>query len=230
MKRILFFLLGAAGLLALLCSVAASCVTNAALMKQGFLLHAQTQHLNVPPEQYGDYAAALSDYLEGKTDLPRVPVHDGSGGTAAAFSEEENAHLADVRRIVSFLKGMRWIGGGGAIAVIALLYLTAKDRQRLLASCVRGFALAALALLAALTGLAVWGAADFMGMFIFLHRLIFSNELWLMDPKTSLLVSLMPDSFFSWYAGETAKSLLPMIGLMALLIIAWLKTAKERKQ
>ena len=142
-RRILYFFLGLIGLFSLLCSIAASSVTNAALMKQGFALNASAGHLNVSPDRYADYAAAITDYLNGKTDLPRVPAQDGSGGAEDAFREEENSHLRNVRGIVSFLKWARWLGGGGAIALIAALYLAAKDRQALLFSLVRGFALAA---------------------------------------------------------------------------------------
>jgi len=227
--RSFYFFLGLLGLLSLLCSIAAGSVTNAALMKQGFLQYAQTEHLNVPASRYGDYAAALSDYLDGKTDLPRVPAYDG-GGAVPAFSDKENAHLRDVRGIVSALKGMRWIGGGGTVALLAVLYLTARDKQRLLSSLVRGFALAALFLLALATALAVWGAVNFRGLFWTFHQAAFTNDLWLLDPGADLLVALMPISFFAWYAGEMAKSLLPVLGMMALLIIAWMKTSKEQKK
>lgn len=226
MKRILYFFLGFIALLSLLCSIAASCVTNGALLKQGFLAYAQTGHLNVPASRYGDYAAAVSDYLDGKTDLPRVSAESKM---IPAFSDKENAHLADVRRIVACLKWIRWIGGGGVIAVIAGLYLTSRDRQKLLSSLARGFALAALALLMLATVLAVWGAVNFNGLFWAFHQLVFPNDLWLLNPNTDLLMALMPLPFFSWYAGEMAKSLLPVLGLMALLIIAWLRTSKEAK-
>ena len=230
MKKVLYFLLGLVGLLSLLCSIAASCVTNGALMKEGFLQFSQTSHLNVPASRYADYAAAIANYLDGKTDLPRVPADDGSGTTRPAFSEKENAHLQDVRGIVTFLKWARWLGGGGMIALIAGLYLFSKDRQALLSSLVRGFALAALCLLLIATALAIWGVVNFRGLFWAFHQVVFTNDLWLLDPQTDLLLALMPIPFFTWYALEIVKSLLPVIGLMALLIIAWLKMKKDQKQ
>lgn len=227
-SRILFFLLGLIGLSSLLCSIAASGVTNAALMKQGFLQYAETEHLGVSPTRYADYAAAISDCLDGKTDAPRIP--DGEGNTKDAFTEKENAHLRDVRGIVTFLKWARWLGGGGTIAIIAAMYLLSKNRQQLLSALVRAFALAALFLLFVFTILAVWGAFNFDGLFWTFHKIFFTNTLWLLNPKTDLLMALMPLSFFTWYAGEILKSLLPVLGLMLLLIIAWLKTSKEKKQ
>ena len=63
-----------------------------------------------------------------------------------------------------------------------------------------------------------------------LHKLIFANDLWLLNPSTDLLVALMPLPFFIWYAGEMLKSMLPVLGMMALIIIAWLKTRKTQKE
>lgn len=229
-RRILYFFLGLIGLFSLLCSIAASSVTNAALMKQGFALNASAGHLNVSPDRYADYAVAITDYLNGKTDLPRVPAQDGSGGAEDAFREEENAHLRDVRGIVSFLKWARWLGGGGAIALIAALYLAAKDRQALLFSLVRGFALAAASLLAVSAILAVWGAVNFDGLFHAFRSAVFSGSFRILSPETDLLAALTPLPFFAWYAGEMLKSMLPVLGLMLLLIVAYLKKPKEKKQ
>lgn len=228
LKRILYFLLGLCGLLGLLCSVAAAQVTNSALMKEGFLKYAQTAHLSVPPSRYGDYAAAITAYLNGKTDAIRVPDPETPEKTTEAFSEKENLHLKDVRRIVSALKLFRWIDGGGAAAALAALYLLKKqDRPRLIASVLRGFSAAALAILLVSLALGVWGIVNFSGLFWTFHQVAFTNDLWLLNPQTDLLVALMPLGFFTWYAGEMLKALLPILGVMILLVIAYLKT-KER--
>ncbi len=107
----MYFCLGLVGFISLLCSIAASSVTNENLMKQGFLNYSQTAHLNVSPTRYGDYAKAITQYLDGKTVAVQVTNPD-SGELENAFSDKENAHLADVRGIVTALKIVRWAGGG----------------------------------------------------------------------------------------------------------------------
>ena len=67
MKRIFYFLIGLIAWLSLLCSIAATAVTNEALMNQGFLQFSQTAHLGISPSRYGDYAHGLCQYLDGKT-------------------------------------------------------------------------------------------------------------------------------------------------------------------
>ena len=94
MKRILYFCLGLVGFVSLLCSIAASCVTNENLMKQGFLQYSQTAHLNVSPTRYGDYAKAIAQYLDGKTAAVQV-TNPESGQVENAFSDKENQHMTD---------------------------------------------------------------------------------------------------------------------------------------
>ena len=230
MKRILYFFLGLIAFLSLLCSIAASCVTNENLMEQGFLSYSQTAHLNVSPTRYEDYAKAICDYLDGKTPVTQI-ANPETGETEPAFSDKENLHMADVKGIVNLLKIVRWAGGGIVIGALLVLYLKSKDNKaQFLSDAVRGFALSALFLLLIATFLAIWGAVNFDGLFVTFHKLSFSNDLWILDPNTDLLVALMPLPFFIWYAGEMLKSMLPVLGMMLLVIIAWLKTRKTQKE
>ena len=228
LNRLFFFLLGLAGLLSLIASIAAAQVTNPALMKEGFLQFSQTAHLQVPASRYREYAQAITRYLDGKTDAIQVPDPQEDQALIPAFSEKENAHMRDVRRIVSALQWTRWIGGGGVILILLLLYLLRRGRRDQLLRCAtRGFAAASIAMLIAALALALWGAANFRGLFWTFHQVVFTNDLWLLDPQTDLLMALMPLPFFTWYAGEIAKGLLPIAGVMALVIIAYFKTKDQ---
>ena len=220
MKRLLYFFLGLIAWLSMLCSIAATAVTNESLMKQGFLQFSQTAHLGVAASRYGDYAHGLCQYLDGKTDLTRV-VDPESGQPVPAFSDKENAHLSDVRGIVRFLKAARYVGGGAAIAALALLYFLQKqERSRMLLDAVRGFPHAALFLLLFAAALAVWGIVNFDGLFVTFHKVVFTNDLWLLNPNTDVLLALMPLPFFTWYVLEILKSLLPVLLMMVLVIVA----------
>lgn len=229
MKRALYFCLGLVGLLALLCSVAAAGAANEGLMRQGFSQFSRTDHLQVSPARYGEYAHEICRYLDGKTDAVRVADPE-TGAPVPAFAEKENAHLKDVRGIVTALKLIRWIGGGAAVAALALLYAKNRaDRAAFLSDAVRGFAGAAGCLLLCALALAAWGSVNFDGLFVTFHKIAFTNDLWLLNPQTDLLVALMPLPFFTWYAGEMLKSLLPILGLMIVFIIAYFKTKERAK-
>lgn len=229
MRRILYFFLGLIAFLSLLSSVAVSCVTNESLMKQGFLSYSQTEHLNVPASEYEQYAHLICRCLDGKQDFIQS-VDPDTHETKDLFSEKENQHLRDVKALVTALKIARYAGGGAVIAALAALYFTAKDKSAAVSGAVRGFALSALMLLAAAAGLAVWGAVNFNGLFWTFHKIVFTNDLWHLDARTDLLAALMPLPFFSWFAGELLKALLPELGVMLLVFFAWLHIRNTQKK
>ena len=42
----------------------------------------------------------------------------------------------------------------------------------------------------------IWAAVNFNGLFVTFHKVAFRNDGWLLNPKTDLLIRLMPISFF----------------------------------
>lgn len=225
LKKSLFTLLGLMGLVALMCSIAASCVTNANLMYQGFINHGNTTHLNFPGEYYDEAAQGVALYMDGQKDEILHP--DGSG--ASLFSENEMLHLRDVRGIVSLLKIIRWVGGLAAVGGIGIAWFLGKKKGQttILQEIWQGFAWASGVLMAVAIGICIWGFVDFESLFLQFHLVSFTNDLWLMDPLRDLMIALMPESFFMWYAGELLKSLLPVIGIMLCLVISWLKVGRK---
>lgn len=228
LKKTLFTLLGLLGLLSLMCSIAATCVTNGALIQQGFLDYGDTKAFGLSPTQYGTCAANIAAYLNHQTDAVPHP----NDKSRPLFSEDEMLHLSDVRGLVSGLKAMRWAGGGLALAGIALAWLLNRkeDNNSLMPAVWQGFAWASGVLFTLAAGLCIWALIDFESLFLSFHRIAFSNDLWLMDPKEDLMIALMPEQFFMWYGIQLVKSLLPIFGIMLCLIISWLKVGKKETE
>lgn len=228
LKKIGFVLLGIVSLLALLCSIAAGCVTNSALMEQGFLQYADTKQFDFFPTLYGKTALSISRYLDGQ----KSTVPDPRDETKCLFSDDEMLHLADVKGIVKGLKAMRWIGGGLALGAIAVAWVLSKKKEsdRLMKDIWQGFAWASGILFTLAAGIGIWALCDFDSLFLTFHRLAFANDLWLMDPRTDLMIAMMPQPFFVWYGGEMLKAMLPIFGIMLCLIIAWLKVGRKETE
>ena len=227
-KRFLFFLLGCVGLLSLIFSISAACVTNEALLQEGFTNHAEARHLGVSPTEYDAYAHALAEHMKGKTETARIPDRENPGQMKDAFSDKENRHLTDVRGIIRFMVLFRYIGGGTVIAAIILLYLFGgQKRGALFMALWRGFAAASAFLLLAAAVLTVWGIADFAGLFRLFHQVVFTNDLWLLDPQRDILVALMPRPFFKWYGSLLLRNLLPIVGVMICLLVSWLRLGRK---
>lgn len=196
-----------AALLFLLLEIAAACLsvlhagTDARLYLQCFNAYAQTERLGVRPGSYPDLAESLAGYLGGERESPQtLTPRTGAGTAAPAFNDRELTHLSDIRRIFSIL-ARAWTLYLPAAGLALLLW---KGRAAP-ASVWTGFLLSLLPW----AGAAAWAALDFTGAFIALHRLAFTNELWLLNPNTDLLICLMPQEMFVFLARRLALTLAP---------------------
>jgi len=132
-----------------------------------------------PP--FDEMAAELVAYLQGElADL-----------SPSLFTQRERLHMADVLGLFQGAKVLATAGciGGLALAATALVW---GGRERLGHGLIYGFAV--LAGLGAVIGL--WAAIDFDGWFIAMHEMVFTNDLWLLDPAESMLIRMLPTEFF----------------------------------
>ncbi len=166
------------------------------LLAEQFGIHADTRLSGVESGEWPRLANALAEYLAGRADTPQMTVLK-NGRPSPAFGAAELEHLMDVRTLVSIGQALLPAGAGCAMASLLLLALGgkggAKPLSRALSRCLFT-ALSFLILCGA--ALALWGSVDFYGLFIAFHRLLFRNELWLLDQGKDLLLQLMPQSIF----------------------------------
>lgn len=140
------------------------------------------------------------------------------GLTQPVFNQREIDHMVDVAALFVLLKKVVW-ALGALVLGLALLSL-GMDRG---GAAAWGRALAGGCILWALLagGLALLCALDFNRAFIAFHHLFFTNDLWLMDPNTDLMIRLLPQGFFAQVAGRVALMavLWPVVGAAAGLLL-----------
>jgi len=147
------------------------------------------------------------------------------------FNADEKAHMVDVYNIFAALRTIK----NAAFAVAAVLLVTAYYKRKnynyaqLRLGIVAGVALFFLPFAA----IGIWAAVDFNSAFIRMHELLFSNDLWLMDPRTDLMIRMLPERFFMKLGLEAALKaaagalLVPMIIFIG--TIDWEKAAQKNK-
>lgn len=152
--------------------------------------------------------------------------------TAPLFNQREMAHLVDVRALVGTGRAIGWVLMG-LLLLAAGLYgmsrhgLIGIDGRRVAQSASIGcFVFWVAAALAAL-----WILLDFDGAFTAFHRLLFTNDLWLLDPRTDLMIRLMPAPLFVSYALTLLGRIAPFyVGvLVASVLAAKTKYQKEER-
>ena len=109
------------------------------------------------------------------------------------FNEREKAHMVDVKNL--FIGGL-WIRRIAillfALAVVAMIK-TKADWKRLLP---KSFLIGLGAFAGVTAGVGLLFLSDFYKYFLMFHEVFFDNDLWLLDPRTDLLIRMLPEGFF----------------------------------
>lgn len=184
---------------------------SAPLMHALMQRHAPPEATGLPMEHYPAMAEMITDYLSGREKTFQFSFTDAEGIARQCFQLHEQQHMADVKSLFDLCRGVLLASVLGVVALGAGTYAL-RDQRRYTA---RGFLGGSLGLLLALLVLAIWGLADFNGLFVLFHRLSFANDLWLLDPSTDLLIRLMPLNFFIHYAALLGGTWLGSLLLMA---------------
>ena len=134
----------------------------------------------------------LLDYMRGRRDDLTVQAVIG-GETREFFNQREKDHMVDVRMLFDVGFKIRdtafWV-----LLLMVLILIAMKARiPYVLARCCREVLTAFLILSIALM---VVIALDFNRAFNTFHDLFFSNDLWVLDPATDLLINIVPLGFF----------------------------------
>jgi integral membrane protein (TIGR01906 family) len=147
-------------------------------------------------KDYAGVGAMTAEYLTGKrAEYQYVAAEEDPNGACRrreVFQAHEAAHMADCRGLIA-LDG--WVCAG-SLAVCAVCGAAGVfcGRARRLFLQGAGWGLAGFFGIAVVLG--IWAAVDFDGLFVTFHRVAFPQGGWLLDPRTDLLIRLMPVSFF----------------------------------
>lgn len=132
----------------------------------------------------------MMDYLKGdREDLVVNTIVDGK--EREFFNEKEKRHMVDVQNL--FLGAMELRLGAGILTVVLGAILLLKKQGLTLLRMLQwgiGMFIGSMAALAALI------ATDFTKYFTYFHLIFFDNDDWILNPKTDLLINIVPEGFF----------------------------------
>lgn len=135
----------------------------------------------------------LLDYLEDNRDDIVVEA-EINGSTQEVFNERETLHMIDVKALYQNAKAFEYaLLISGTIALFFGNYLS-KDNTK--ATQKFGYKYGVSLLFLFLTFLMIWIIADFNGFWTSFHQFFFTNDLWLLDPNTSIMINMFPSIFF----------------------------------
>lgn len=185
--------------------------------------YAPSESTGLPKEDYPAMVDMITGYLSGRVEDFQYPVIIGDN-VVDAFHDYEQKHMADCRALfalditVLLVSLMTLAASAGGVC-----FLRRDGRYAL-----GGFLWGTGGVILTVLVLIVWGLANFDGLFVLFHRLSFDNSLWLLDPRTDLLIRLMPTAFFTHYAVLLGGTWLGFLCLMAGAGLAVRRAGKRR--
>ena len=146
-------------------------------------------------EREGLVAAARQ--IRGYFNSPGQPLKiraTAFGEERELFNDREVVHMADVKRLIWGVYGV----GAGAVAYLLGLagvgfFLRRRAFAPVLSRCLLWGSGLTLVLVVVVGLIAVVG---FDSLFLFFHRVSFSNDFWMLDPRRDYLVMMFPNGFW----------------------------------
>ena len=130
--------------------------------------------------------------------------------------------MVDVR--VLYLNARVLLLGLGGIGLVILVFLFIKNKKKALIPVLAGYMDANVILLAFAAAIGVFVLVDFDTFWTNFHHIFFTNDLWLLDPRTDVLINMVPGQFFFDLVFGIACSFLAV----ALLLYAAAAIARKR--
>ena len=191
-------------------------------------------YIGLSPEAQSRVNRVLSDYLSGArqdVDIEETLL----GVPQQVFNADEKAHMTDVYHLFVLERRIRsFCLAAGAVLTAAVGALARNRPGQTVRSALKAFLAFTAVLAAALAILSM--SCGFDRLFILFHKLLFTNDLWLMNPATDAMIRMFPSEFFLRIAIESGVSAL-IYGLAitaaapALLLAAgFIRTRSGRKQ
>lgn len=119
---------------------------------------------------------------------------DVGGARRPLFNQRELDHMVDVQHL--FLLASRARLGAGAILVIVPLLGLAIERAHFLPRLGTLLTVGGILTVAILLLLGALSLVDFTELWTRFHHVAFTNDLWILDPRTDYLIMLFPEGFW----------------------------------
>ena len=135
----------------------------------------------------------LLDYLKDRRDDILVTAKV-NGVEREVYNERETLHMVDVKQLYQnalLVRNVTLILG-----IVLLIYVMVSSKCSLKQFLQQGFVKGNLLIGGIVLFVAIWALADFDAFWTNFHLLFFDNDLWLLDPRTSIMINLFPGSFF----------------------------------
>jgi len=177
-------------------------------------------HMGLTDDQLHAIADAFASYFQAPPGELNI-VADLPSGRQALLNAREIHHMVDVQMLMHLVFRLWMVSL--AVAVVSGAVIAALDRSSAAEWVLTAAAGGGLLTAVLIAGIGAAAMLDFNTVFYRFHMVSFTNDLWLLDPKTDRLIQLFPSGFFFDAAMRIALS--AMLGGVAIAggALAWLR-------
>ena len=198
-------------------------VLDAGWYASAFVRHGGVAATGLSPDQLREVGQAFVDYFQSPPGRMDVQVEMG-GERRPLFNEREIKHMEDVQHLVFLVFRVQELSAAYALFFVLVTLATGRETfWRTIASWTLAGAALTLAIVAVLGVLTL---VDFQSLFVRFHLISFTNDLWILDPRTDYLIRLMPLGFFIEATLRLALTTVAgaiVLGAAALGILRWVR-------
>lgn len=139
-----------------------------------------------------DTTILMLDYLRDRApSLDMQAMIDGE--MEEVFGQREKDHMIDVKDLYLGARNIRRIGMGIVLGIILYGAFVSKIALYEVLNRMKYTLSALMVIIIAVGGLF---ALDFNKYFVLFHETFFTNDLWILDPRTDILINMVPESYF----------------------------------
>lgn len=162
--------------------------------------------------------------LESITDKLILYLKDRGGEELLSphYNEREILHMEDVKDLFNLARLIKYIGI--IISFFIIWYFANKRQYRFLQKTITWGLFSNHIAFLLLTALA---STNFNKYFTYFHLIFFDNDLWLLNPKTDLLIQMLPEPFFVGIAIRILLSFLLYLSIIQILSYFFIERGKE---
>lgn len=181
--------------------------------------------IGISDEELMDTTEVLLDYITDKReDMVAYATIDGV--EREVFNQREKDHMVDVKKLYLLAMTVKHICAFAAIGIA--VYFAFTHKKQALKQLAKGYQRACGIFVAILAGLALAAYIDFTRFWTLFHQILFSNDLWLLNPKTDIMILMVPEGFFYDLVFKIAFWFI-LIGILLLILTQYLKKNKEEQ-
>ena len=152
------------------------------------------ERIGISEEGLTEVTQKLLAYTRGE--LPDLDMQQEIGGELQeVFGQREKDHMIDVRDLYLAARSVRTMAIVGVIVLVALLFVLMRSKA--VPVLCRLFLIVSGGFLAGVAVIGIWAAVDFASFWTSFHHVFFTNDLWILDPRTDVLIMMVPEQFFS---------------------------------